>query len=393
MKITNIKSTNRNNRFRHSADLVLNSGRKHEIYFEVNSSFSKFCAPDASPFFAAALPIAMKLGEGLEVEGSISKKLYNNASNIMKLWNDWKLGFKIISIKAKSISGVTKKTNLNACFFSGGADSFYTYLKNKKNINYLIFVHGFDINSENSVLFKSIEKNIIKIADQENKKIIQVKTNIRDTFEWYFDWDMSHTFALPSVALFLGNGFEKIYASCGQSSKNIPHHYMSPEIDRNWSTENMQMHHFGCKADKISKLLFLSRNKIAMENLRVCWVNKFNQYNCGECEKCYRNMLALFATNSLDKCKTFNKPLNSKRIENFRVPGYNIHYFSAVLEELKKRKNKSVIRYALDKCIKNTMHPSFIQRLKTKTRAMIRFVDKTYNRNRFYWFLVRKGLA
>jgi hypothetical protein len=392
MKLKNIHSITKNNKKRLSGQLVLDSGKTHEIYFEVERKFESFISDDATPFLAAALPISMKVGEELEIEGSVSKHLLSNTAKIMKLYKGWNIGFNKVKVNAKNQKKDSKKSTKTGLFFSGGADSFYTYLKNKSKIDYLIFVHGFDINSEDNDLFKTVEKNILKITREENKKIITVKTNIRDIFEWYFDWDMSHSFAIPSVALFLRFGLKEIFASCGLPNKNTDHHFMTPELDSLWSTEITKINHYGCSADKISKLSYLSNYKIAMSHLRVCWTNPKGQYNCCECEKCLRNMLALYLAGALGKAKTFNKSLNLKKLSKMRFPHYTLKYFLAILEKMKQKNDTSDVRVALEKCIEESTSLNLWQRLENKIRQIIRHLDKTYNRNRFYWLLAKRGL-
>lgn len=390
MKIKNIRYSLKNNTSTLSGQIILKSGKQHTIYFEVDKECKDFIAKDASPFLPAAMPIAMKKNEDIEIDGATSKALMTNTSEIMKILNSWDFGFDPVSINADVLKKDLRKPKNIGCFFSGGVDSFYTYLKNKSKINFLIFVHGFDIKVADVKLYNKIEKNIMKIAKKEKIKLIKVKTNIRETFEQYFDWDMSNEFALASVTLFLRNGFKEIYMSCGLPNKNTDHNYMIPDLDALWSTENMKINHYGCNADKIIKLRFLSNYKLVMENLRVCWVNKKKEYNCCECEKCFRNMLALYVSDSLEKCVTFKKKLDLDKLENIRVSEYVLKYFIAVLKALELKNDRSKVRFALEACIENNTFPKFQQRLYRNSRDFIRFFDKKYNRNRLYWFLAQR---
>lgn len=371
--------------------MVLANSKTHDIYFEVNKKYKRFVSSDASPFLASALGIAMKQGEGIEIKGSISQELESNVSKIENVIKSWGSEFKPISLTAKTSRGL-RKGNKVACFFSGGADSFFTYLKNKKRIKYFIFVHGFDIKVRDVNLFKQIKKNIAAIAKSEQVELIEVKTNLREVLDHYFDWDQSHEFAIAAVALFMRNGFKQIYLSCGQADPNEPHHYLTPELDILWSTENMTLVHYGCNADKISKLKFLSKNKLVMNNLRVCWVNKNKTYNCGECSKCFRNMLALYASGSLDKCKAFGKDLNLAKLKRTRIDPSEIRYFSVILEVLDRNQDVSKVRFALEDCIKFNIHPRFIERLVRAIRDSIGRFDKNYNQQRLFWYLSAKGI-
>lgn len=392
MKIANIKYSLKNNKARLSAQMILESGKVHDVFFEVHKKFKDFIAIDASPFIAASLGISMVKNESLNIHESVSEHLMKNTDEIMKQIISWGDEFNRIEIVADFLKKDLVRSKMVGCFFSGGVDSFYTFYRNKKKIKYLIFVHGFDIDVNDLNFYKSIERNIIKIAKKEKVRLIKVKTNIRETFEQYFDWNLSHEFAIGSVALFLSNGFKEIFASCGLPSKNTDHHYMTPELDVLWSSESMKLNHYGCDADKTSKLRLLSNYPLVMENLRVCWVNKKKDYNCCECEKCFRNMLSLYVSDSLEKCKTFDKGLDLAKLKKTRIMKYNLKYFVSILKELKLKGDNSEIRFALEECIKNNESPSLGQRIYRKVRDFIRFLDKKYNSNRMYWFLAHRGL-
>ncbi|MDP3941872.1 MAG: hypothetical protein Q8Q49_06215, partial [bacterium] len=392
MKIDTIKYSLGRKKARLSGQITLKGGKTHEIYFEVDTEYKSLIAKDASPFLAASLAIAMKKHEDLEIDGDLSTKLMANTSRIMKIIQSWGFGYSTISIHAKSLKIDLEKSQNIGCFFSGGVDSFYTFLRNKHKIDSLIFVHGFDISVKDKRLYRKVEKNIEKIARKEKVRLVKVKTNIREMFEQYFDWDMSHAFALASVSLFLSQGFKEIYMSCGQVDDNAAHQYMSPEIDALWSTENMKIHHFGCDAGKISKLRFLSGFPVVMQNLRVCWVNKGNAYNCGGCEKCLRNMLALYVVDSLEKCTTFKAGINLSKLESIRANKYVLQYFIAAHKALRKKNNQSDITLALEKCIRNNQFPSLKQRTFRDIRGFIRFIDNRYNSNRLYWYFTKANV-
>ncbi|MBI2009886.1 MAG: hypothetical protein HYS86_01780 [Candidatus Chisholmbacteria bacterium] len=391
MKLTNIARTLRNNKVRLSAELILNSGKKHTVYFEIEKKFKDLISTDASPFLPASLLMAMKKNENLEIDGSISEKLSASLPKVMKMIDAWYFGFKPISVVPRSLNDGLNKTRNVGCFFSGGVDSFYTYLRNKKKVSHLIFVHGFDIKVNNLELYKKVERNILKIAAAQKVELVRVRTNAREILDKYFDWDPVHPFALASVALFLHSGFREIYMSCGQTGHREKHSYMIPDMDVLWSTEGVNVVHFGCRADKIAKLRLLSKSRLAKENLRVCWVNRHGQYNCSECEKCFRNMLALYAIGTLAKFKTFNPNINLGKLKNIKIDHKPLAYFMTVLNTLRRNNDTSPVRDALEACIKNNQSPSFDRKLFIELRNFVNYFDKKYNQNRLYWFLAKKN--
>jgi hypothetical protein len=375
-----------------SAQIVFNNGKTHKMYFEVEKKFSEYLAKDMSPFLAAMLPISMLTKEPIEVEGSVSKKFFDQTTDIMNIAQSWNEGLSPISITIKDVKKDTKKLQHGGCFFSGGADSFYTFLTNKKSIDTLIFVHGFDIKISDTDVYAMVEKNIEKIADNEKVDLVKVKTNIREIYNQYIDWDLAHGFAVGSVALFLRNGFTSIYVSCGLAVKNEGHFSMTPEIDKLYSSEYMNIVHFGCNAPKLLKLEELSKSALAMDTLRVCWVNRKQAYNCCSCEKCMRNMLGLYLCDGLGKSKTFDKKINLERLKKIRVNSKEIKYFKIILQAFDKKGDTSEVRNALAEFITNNSSPGILRKTITASRDWVRKIDGKYNQNRLYWFMSRKGM-
>ncbi len=99
----------------------------------------------AEPFLAAALLPAMIRGEALEIDSrlTVSPKLLRNLALLQEIHHCWNPAFKIIPIEAAtSPSSVLNSGSIS--FFSGGVDSMYTLLKSLREIDYLVFIQGFD---------------------------------------------------------------------------------------------------------------------------------------------------------------------------------------------------------------------------------------------------------
>lgn len=53
---------------------------------------------------------------------------------------------------------------------------------------------------------------------------------------------------------------------------------------------------------------------IALQHLRVCTDNPGQVYNCGRCPKCLRTMVNLRIVGALERCPTFARPLDLKKV-------------------------------------------------------------------------------
>jgi len=394
MKIHNIQSYTKNELAGISADIHLLSGKTYTVFYEVEKKYAHLLSCDGTSFLAAMLPIGMLYKEDIEVDDSVSTKFMSHTKRIMKITESWNHGFHPIMLNVKKEQKDTKNGKFVGSFFSGGADSYYTYIKNRKKINSLVFVHGFDIKVSDFKLYSLVEKNIAKVADSEKVTLVKVRTNLREMYDHYIDWDLAHGFAIGSVALSLRNGFSSLYVSCGLPAKHQDHHSLTPDLDPLWSAEKMRMVHYGCNADKLLKLKVLAKFPIVMETLRVCWMNKSNAYNCCTCEKCMRNMIGLYVCDSLEKCKTFDKALDLEPLKKVSVRAYELKYYQAILDALDKKGDKTEVQKAIKACIvRNSMASAHKKTLLGSLRIQLRMIDKRYNKNRVYWFLANRGLV
>src|SRR6516164_10423887 len=119
-----------------------------EIHFRVAAEYGDYVCGDASPFATAMLLPAMKQGEELAIEGSISKQLYAGMQVVMDEVLKWDLGLKRVAVRAEELMSDEYGPTKTASFFSAGVDSFYTYLKHKhdleisQRITDLIFINN-----------------------------------------------------------------------------------------------------------------------------------------------------------------------------------------------------------------------------------------------------------
>lgn len=376
-----------------SANITFASRKSDVVFFSVDSKYASFIKDDASPFLACLLLPAMKLKEDIYIDATISQQLLVNTQKIMRLVVGWNIGLKKIKIIAKSTTNEKKKNHGIGSFFSGGVDSFSTYLINKGEpkdaINHFIFVHGFDIFLKENVAFDKVYKTLKAVAKEENIELISVKTNIREITDPILEWGYVHGGALASIALFLSNGFTKIHIPSTFSTGHLFPWGSHPALDPLWSTENVQIIHDSSHLSRQQKIKsYISKSSVALKYLRVCWSS--SEYNCGQCSKCIRTMLALQVTNSLHKSKTFPTKLKPEIIRNFFLTNKSqIVFFEELLLELKKEKGDQETQDAIAYMLKKSSAPD----IKRKIRSFVSLLDKKFNNDRLFWYLSKKGVA
>lgn len=380
-----------------SADFVFKSKDQYRIYYQVDSKYQNFIQSDATAFLAAAIVPCMKLKEDIIVEGTVSKKFLKSMKTLMSLVESWNIGLSKVAISVKQQMEDAKSLGKNGLFFSGGVDSFYTYLKlneeNKtKRINHFLFVHGFDIPLVDTKLYGYIEKNILSVASQEKVNVIRVKTNVREMLDKYVLWNYSHGAALASVALVIRRGLANVYFSGAVEPAALYPYGMHPRLDPLWSTEKMKIIHFGHRTLRINKVKFIATSSIARKTLRVCWRNRLGEYNCSRCEKCIRTMVHLYVWGVLKDFKTFRSDIDLNTLSSLHLPKSFIRYFKTALDVLKLDNDDIPLIEALKICIDSNLNISLKTKILLGIRKFINELDIKYTKGKLFYLLSRRGV-
>lgn len=319
---------------------------------------------DASPFAAALLLPSMKQGEDLIIEGSISQRLYKGMHAVMHEVLNWGIGLKPIEIKADTLVADTLQPHRTASFFSGGVDSFYTYLKHKADpvqadrVDSFILVKGFDIEPRNAPLWGSTLKNVSTIAAAEKIDLVVVQTNIQGLTEPILSWDYIHGGCLAAVGLFLRGAFRQIYIPSSFSLQEQVSWGSCLALDEHWSTKSTTFVHDGIEATRVDKVIQqIARSRLALDHLRVCYENVKGSYNCGQCDKCLRTMINLYIAGALERSKTFPHNIDPRRVSAITALSINGTFpgESQNLRGLKERNLSPDLQQAITASMNNAL--------------------------------------
>jgi len=341
MTVNSIKTVSEGEYIKIIANCKIRYFGTDNIYFKIHKKYKDFILTDASPFAAILLIPSMQKGEDLIIHGTISQALYKNLHKIINIYVGWNVGLKPIKIKVDGFTTETESPKNIAAFFSGGVDSFYTYLKNKNNIDgkltHLISVNGFDIQLDNKKLWHRTKTHIEKIAKQEGVELIQVETNIRPLVVPIIDWVFNFGACMGATALLLRNGIKKAYIASSFTYEEQFPGGSTAKTDKLWGTDKLTIVHDGAEAKRIEKIKRISTSQLVLENLRVCYLNQENNYNCAECDKCLRTMIGLKIAGQLQNAKTFPNLIDLNLVKKLSIE--NIHtatFHQENLKELKK---------------------------------------------------------
>ncbi len=338
-----------------SASFAIN-GKTYQLKYKVSEGH---LAKGAEPFLAATLLPAMKLGQPMEVSGTVSPKLLGATQTIQDIFHKW-FPSEFQKIQVQAVPGVRdavcRGTEVGA-FFSGGVDSFYTFLKHQDEISKIILIHGFN-RYYSETLRDRVTKEMRRVARDIGKPLIEVETNIRELSDQYADYTNHYVGSmLASVGLLLSPQFKKIYIPATNSYEYLEPEGTHPLLDPLWSTENMAFEHDGCEAYRVEKIARIAQSDVALRSLRVCFENGDDPHNCGRCEKCIRTMVGLKAADALERCTTFNEKLDIKAVSRLKIHHHGkIPYVEENLRALEKSGKYPDLAEALRMCIKGYRH-------------------------------------
>ncbi|HTH93045.1 MAG TPA: hypothetical protein VL576_01005 [Candidatus Paceibacterota bacterium] len=371
------------------ADCFIRPFGPDKIYFKFDKKYVDFIALDMSPFAAALLIPSMKLGSNLIIEGEISEQLYKGLHEAMELVFSWNIGLKKIKIVANSLKKDTYKPAAAASFFSGGVDSFYTYLKNKNNpavqkIQYFILANGYDISLRNKNLWERSLATVENVADHEGIELITVESNVRHCIEPILTWDYTHGGCLAALGLALRKEINNVYIASTYTKDQQYPNGTHLQLDGLWGTEVINFHHDGTETNRLGKTKYIAHEQIVLENLRVCYLNKRGKFNCGLCDKCNRTMIGLHIAGTLEQSKTFPRSIDLQVVKNLRTYTEDGAAFQMEnLLDLNKMESDKELRDALQESIsKSFAHPHTGQGRKVLEK--IWFYDYYYTRSRLY---------
>lgn len=262
----------------------------------------------STPWLAPSVLVAMRHAANLEISGVVDEVALagvKSAQTVMHGWYPDQMREVVVTPESVVDPELIDGRGVG-CFFSGGVDSFYSTVKHLDEITHLIFIHGFDIGLNNEDLAERTRIALRAAAADLGKPLIEVRTNLRQVHTGFgLDWeDHSHGSLLAHVAQLLGQHLSKIYLPASFPVNAMVPYATHPDLDPHWSSATVELVHDGVEASRPQKIAAFADNDAAMKNLRVCWYNRDNEYNCGKCEKCIRTMINIRIAGASGRCST-----------------------------------------------------------------------------------------
>lgn len=333
-----------------------------ELWFEVGRDLGDGLSRSGNPWLLSLLPLAAYLGEPLRLRLPVDRLLGRNATEIMAIWKAWYPRFRPVEVVARvEDRGIETAGKRSAAFFSGGVDSFFAILGRQDStavslpVDELLAVHGFDIPLANAEAFRRHAASLARTAEALGKPLFSVATNLRETRLREVPWaDVMHGCALAAVGLVLERRYDLLVIAAAADYAHVEPNGSHPMLDPLFSTWQTRVLHEGASANRCQKLEALSRSELVRQGLHVCWRIR-SERNCGECEKCLRNMAILEVLGVLKDCPAFEgKALALDRLSRIYHSGnWNAHTYGAIRAMAAQRGRHDIVA-AIDRSFRRS---------------------------------------
>ena len=262
-----------------------------EVYFE-SRDLALAAPPEA--FATALLPAVAQRRWRLRMTQPLDPKWLAGAQEILEIWAGWWQTPAALDDLLEASHAAPPEAppagRVGLCF-SGGLDAFHTLLCSGREIDYLVFAHGYDIPIGDERRFAAAEASVRSVAAEVGARAVVVRTNLRRRRPFKgAGWGRTHGGALAALGHVCSSELGEILISSAYTRGSGNDWGTSWDTDPGWSSSRLNVTHFGESSTRDDKMRALVQNPLVRDHIRVCWENKAETGNCGECEKCVRTM-------------------------------------------------------------------------------------------------------
>lgn len=333
--------------------------RAQPVWFDITGNRAPVHMNGDVQLLAHLLP-AMAIGRSLQTPSETSSDpdlppQIERASAILSHWHPKLRPIRVIPAAAPSAPFEPQGERGIGCFFTGGADSFRTLQRNLDPVDSLVFVFGYDIRDHQPQLAADTLAMLQEVTSVLGKRLILIRTNLRQATDPILDWGGAHGVALAAVARLLQDELAEIHLASSFTHGALIPWGSHPQLDQCWSTPRQLFHHDGADETRWQKIEALLEWHLAMDHLRVCTWNTGDTYNCGRCSKCLRTMAALHLIDGEGQVKTMPPKVDLADIASLAIKSVaEIPFVNELIEEADRRGSAkaplaSALRTALER--------------------------------------------
>jgi hypothetical protein len=339
------------------------------LWFKFPKGYKEYVTDRSDGFAAALLPIAMVLGEDIEIKGTVSPHLafgMREYQRITSVW--WPDLLRSIHVTFENLKSLEEKkaTGKVGCAFSGGVDSFYTLWSHlprneaieKYRISHCLMIKRFNL-LEDKINFDTIQKIYEPMMKRLDLQLLVCDSNIIIEFigpieKIFLEKPLGELFTpihgttITAFVLMLGRFFSDFYIGSAYKFTYSQPDGSNPLLVHLLSTEETEMIGDGSHLTRVEKTATLSNWPETYLKLHVCFKatadeKKDTILNCCKCEKCLRTMTSLYLLHKLPQYASFPSPLTGKNIRKiYYSHSGKYHFAQEIIEYAIKTGRKSI---------------------------------------------------
>lgn len=251
------------------------------------------------------LPIAMRSGMDLSIEGEGSEETARNARRLSEIWESWlPHHFNSVNVVFDHASSRPHgPSNGNLCLYSGGVDSTHALLtrhRSGKKQN-LLTVHGLDYKFDDEETFRAFKDKTTPFSRLVGTEHIFVRTN---AYAAYRKWrvnpapaHISHIFALAGAAFIFSERHDDLHIAADYrlDQQFITHPWGSNSATNVYFDDGLtRLKTLDDHLTRIEKLPLIMASEEALASVTFCGNYRSRPFNCGRCQKCTRTKVMFF---------------------------------------------------------------------------------------------------
>lgn len=291
-----------------------------DVFFSVEKEYGCYLVPEvADSFVLASLLPALVTRQAIKVE-AISDHFSDHFKTLVYLLGKC-FGYPPIEIVYNRIVHLGFTPQSVATGFSGGVDSFATYLNHSSaecpeefKITHLTLFNVGSYGNNYATTVSSFMKDAVRakeFAETVNLPLVIIDSNIGElyTHKDIYHYSLRSTLCLSSAILVLQKLFKIYFISSSGTVDNMKlcrydQYYYECSLVQLLSNNNTSIYVAEANLDRVQKTKILMNSDLAKKYLYVCAADIYNEKlgthyqkadkpNCSECIKCTRTLLTL----------------------------------------------------------------------------------------------------
>ncbi len=258
------------------------------------------------------LPIAMRTGRDLRIEGEGSEETIRNARRISEIWETWlPHHFTAVNVSFDTVSprrAADGHRRRSLCCYSGGIDSTHALLTRHRagETQSLLTLHGMDYRLEDKEKFEAFKGKIAPFSRLVGDGHIFVSTDAHACYRTrrVNKWGhFSHIFVLAGSGFLFSEEYGEILIAADYriDQQFIAHPWGSNSATNIYYDDGYtRLTTLEGNLSRTEKMATVLTSSEALQSVSFCSNYRWRPDNCGRCQKCMRTKVMFFvATGSV----------------------------------------------------------------------------------------------